>query len=89
MRDAGIAEAAPTVAAVVHPGQRELDIGESLPGAGGDRSADLVQCSCRIRVHRVGSIPGQPPPVLVMSREMGELFIAEISLPLELFAQGG
>jgi hypothetical protein len=86
-RDIGSAAAAPTVPAVVHPRERQLDIGEGLPGAGDHHRADLIESSDRAHIHRARPVPGQRTSVLTVRDEMSKLLIAEVALPLEFFAQ--
>ena len=88
-RDTSIAGTAPPVVAVVHPGQSELDVGEGLPGAGGHKGADFIQSSGRVPVHRARSVPQQRRPVLVVRDQMSKLYMTEVALPLEFFAQSG
>jgi hypothetical protein len=87
-RDTGITGSAPPVAPVVHPGQRELDIGKGPPGACGDHGADFGQSSGRVVV-RAWPVPHQRRPVPVVSEEMSKLLAAEVAKFLEFFAQRG
>jgi hypothetical protein len=82
-RDAGVADATPPVGAVAHPGQRELDIGKSLSGAGGHQRMNFIQSSGRVPVRRSG------PALGFVIDEMSKLFNAKVALSLEFFAKGG
>jgi hypothetical protein len=86
--DSRVTGAAPPVVAVVHPGQRELDIGEGLPGAGDDHGADFIQSPGRVPVC-AWPVARQRRSVLVVCYEMIKLFVAEVAEFLEFFAQCG
>jgi hypothetical protein len=86
--DIGTAGATAPVVAGAHPGQREIDVGEGLAGAGDNQRADFVQSPGRLSI-RTWPVPRQRHAVLGVGDEMGKLLTAEDALFLEFLAQGG